>query len=106
MPGDHRHRQEQSGIIHMVVPKIRKHRDGGCHSPLGCLGNQWFFAEFIVALLSSHRVNQTEKMFAYANLPPHQHQTQFIVDAFNADEAHWRSLQKSRRLRRKPPIER
>ncbi|MBI3111145.1 MAG: hypothetical protein HYZ01_06190 [Ignavibacteriales bacterium] len=40
-------------------------------------------------------------MFPYANLPPQQRQTQRLVDAFNADEAHWQSLQENRRRRRK-----
>lgn len=37
----------------------------------------------------------------YPNLPRNQHDIQRLVDQFNADEAHWRSLEPRRRLRRR-----
>lgn len=37
----------------------------------------------------------------YPNLPGSQRDSQRLVDQFNADEAHWRSLEPRRRLRRK-----
>jgi len=43
----------------------------------------------------------SDLQFSYQNLPLWQQDTQRRVDAFNADEAHWWSLEKRRRLRRK-----
>jgi hypothetical protein len=40
-------------------------------------------------------------MFCYPNLTPSQQAAQRLVDTFNADEAHWRSLERRRRSRRK-----
>ena len=40
-------------------------------------------------------------MKPYYNLPYKQHQTQALVDAFNADELFWYSLRDSRKRRRK-----
>ncbi len=40
-------------------------------------------------------------MHRYPNLPREQWFTQRIADSFNADEAHWRSLEARRNLRRK-----
>jgi len=43
----------------------------------------------------------SDLQFSYQNLPLWQQDTQRRVGAFNADEAHWWSLEKRRRLRRK-----
>src|SRR5437867_3068261 len=43
----------------------------------------------------------TTRTLSYPNLAPYQRDTQRGVDDFNADEAHWRSLEPRRRLRRK-----
>ena len=39
-------------------------------------------------------------MNPYYNIPPAQHEAQRLIDRFNRDEAHWRSLENRRKLRR------
>ena len=40
------------------------------------------------------------RILRYPDLPPHQADTQRHIDAFNANEAHWRRLEPRRRLRK------
>jgi len=40
-------------------------------------------------------------MNPYYNIPLAQHEAQRLIDRFNHDEAHWRSLENRRKLRRK-----
>lgn len=44
-------------------------------------------------------------MKLYHNLPNEQWGVQFLVDNFNADEALWHSLKRTRRLRRKSVVQ-
>jgi hypothetical protein len=40
-------------------------------------------------------------MNSYYNIPRHSAKAQRLIDRFNCDEAHWRSLENRRKLRRK-----